>query len=449
MAEYRVLPPRGSGDYGPGEPHTNFSSAHQSRVGYWWTVAFGAVLAILGLLIGAGGAWLLALGGSWYYLVAGTGLIVAGVLMIRRDMNSVWVYAATWLFTLVWAYWEAGTNVWALVPRLVAPSILLIFVLFTIPALSESLTYRALRRNYGALAFALLVGTGTVASSFGSITMAQAQMAQPQQPSSVQPKSSAGNTENTDTAQADKPDVADHTTIAATGVTVAATPLPQLAVGKDWPVYGGSTTRRAIRRSTRSRRDNVGELEEGLDLSHRRSAERGGRRQVLAREHADQGRRHLYLCSAKNIIIVPRRRRPARNLALRSESARRCHPLWRHLPRRRLSTQSRTPSLTTSVRDAHHRRHARRAPDCRRCETGQLCPDFGTQGHGRSERRASARQCRAGTPYVAADDRARHRRHRRPGARTARPRMRRPASSAATTPSPASSPGPGTWASRT
>jgi len=46
--------------------------------GYWYTVVVGLLLAVLGLLLGAGGVWLAMLGGSWYYVFAGIGLIVSG-----------------------------------------------------------------------------------------------------------------------------------------------------------------------------------------------------------------------------------------------------------------------------------------------------------------------------------------------------------------------------------
>jgi quinoprotein glucose dehydrogenase len=33
-------------------------------IAFWWTMFVGALLVVLGLLIGAGGVWLIALGGS-------------------------------------------------------------------------------------------------------------------------------------------------------------------------------------------------------------------------------------------------------------------------------------------------------------------------------------------------------------------------------------------------
>ena len=48
------------------------------------TTITGIVYALLGLALAGGGAWLLALGGSLYYLLAGLGLVITGILLILR-----------------------------------------------------------------------------------------------------------------------------------------------------------------------------------------------------------------------------------------------------------------------------------------------------------------------------------------------------------------------------
>jgi quinoprotein glucose dehydrogenase len=74
-------------------------------------------VAILGLILTAGGAWLVAIGGSPYYVAAGLLLLVSSFLMARRSDWALWVYAILLLGTLVWAVWEVGFDFWALVPR--------------------------------------------------------------------------------------------------------------------------------------------------------------------------------------------------------------------------------------------------------------------------------------------------------------------------------------------
>lgn len=103
--------------------------------GYIATILLAVVLALFGLVLLGGGIWLIALGGSWYYAIAGLGLCVTAWFLARPAMPAFWVYLATYAFTLVWAFWEKGGDWWAQVPRLVAPSVVLILVLLTLPVL--------------------------------------------------------------------------------------------------------------------------------------------------------------------------------------------------------------------------------------------------------------------------------------------------------------------------
>ena len=77
----------------------------------------GAIFALIGLAIAGGGAWLVALGGTWYYLIAGIALIATGLLLIQREPAALWLYAALLVSTMAWALWEVGFDFWALAPR--------------------------------------------------------------------------------------------------------------------------------------------------------------------------------------------------------------------------------------------------------------------------------------------------------------------------------------------
>ena len=68
------------------------NSATSRRFGYWTPMVFATVFALLGLLLAAGGLWLITLGGSWYYLPAGIGSLILGVLLWRSRLAGIWLY---------------------------------------------------------------------------------------------------------------------------------------------------------------------------------------------------------------------------------------------------------------------------------------------------------------------------------------------------------------------
>ncbi|WP_414641560.1 glucose/quinate/shikimate family membrane-bound PQQ-dependent dehydrogenase [Buttiauxella sp.] len=86
-----------------------------SRVIATLTTLF-AVLTGLYLLIG--GIWLVAIGGSWYYPIAGVVMLVTAWLLWQRKALALWLYAALLLCTMAWSVWEVGFDFWALTPRL-------------------------------------------------------------------------------------------------------------------------------------------------------------------------------------------------------------------------------------------------------------------------------------------------------------------------------------------
>ena len=131
--------------------------------GYWATLALAVVLVIFGLPILAGGIWLITLGGSWYYAPAGLGLLLTAWFLFRHSMMAVWIYLITFIGTVIWALWERGFDGWAQVPRLVAPTVVLILVLLTIPALRGRLA----GGRGAALASAIGLGTAGTACRAG------------------------------------------------------------------------------------------------------------------------------------------------------------------------------------------------------------------------------------------------------------------------------------------
>ncbi|ACM28710.1 glucose/quinate/shikimate family membrane-bound PQQ-dependent dehydrogenase [Rhizobium rhizogenes] len=75
------------------------------------------ICMLIGLSLAVGGAWLAALGGSWFYFGAGAGLLVTGGLLFARHRAALWTYAAVLIATLVWAVYEVGFDWWPLAAR--------------------------------------------------------------------------------------------------------------------------------------------------------------------------------------------------------------------------------------------------------------------------------------------------------------------------------------------
>lgn len=89
----------------------------------------GAIFTVIGAVLAAGGLWLVALGGSWYYLLAGLGVAATGVLVWRGRAEALPLYALVLLATTIWALAEVGLVGWQLEPRLLAPIILGLWLL--------------------------------------------------------------------------------------------------------------------------------------------------------------------------------------------------------------------------------------------------------------------------------------------------------------------------------
>lgn len=78
---------------------------------------FAALIALIGLFFLGGGIWLLTLGGSPYYAVAGAAIFVsAGFLWFGNPTGSA-IFQLTTVATVLWAIWESGLDVVAVAPR--------------------------------------------------------------------------------------------------------------------------------------------------------------------------------------------------------------------------------------------------------------------------------------------------------------------------------------------
>ncbi len=91
-----------------------------------WITAL--VFAVIGAWLLVGGIWLLVLGGSPYYAVSGAATVLSAGLLWARRRAGAWLYGVVWLGTAVWSLFESGLNFWYLEPRLLVPTLLLIWL---------------------------------------------------------------------------------------------------------------------------------------------------------------------------------------------------------------------------------------------------------------------------------------------------------------------------------
>ncbi len=78
----------------------------------------GLIFILFGLALLGGGIWLATLGGSWYYLLAGIGMLISGVLVFKGKRSAQAFMALLLIATLIWSVIEVKFDWWQLLPRL-------------------------------------------------------------------------------------------------------------------------------------------------------------------------------------------------------------------------------------------------------------------------------------------------------------------------------------------
>ncbi len=242
--------------------HTNESTSTDRRGG-WAAVALGVVLGLIGLVLAAGGIWLVSLGGSPYYLIAGIALLASGALIALRNVLGVWLYGLVFIGTVIWAFWESGSDVWALVPRVVGPAVLMVLVLLVAPLMR--------RRPLG------WPGALGVAAAFVAVMAVGTYVVARNGPSSPVRELPAAN-------------------YAAGGTFTAP--------GGDWLAYGGTQGAQRYSPLAQITPDNVGRLDRAW-VAHTRDLPDDMKDNSYGAETTPlKIGDMLYLCSAKNILIA-------------------------------------------------------------------------------------------------------------------------------------------------
>ncbi|MDB5421175.1 MAG: glucose dehydrogenase [Brevundimonas sp.] len=233
----------------------------------WAVAVLGVILTLIGVALVVGGGMLIAAGGSWYYLLAGLGLIASGVLIFAQKLLGAWIYVGVFALTVLWALWEVGLDGWGLVPRVIAPAVLLVLVIASLPVLQRGREGVKWALG-GAVGFVVLA-----AVSWGVVAQA-----------------------NAFKVDLPLPDV---------GPVTSSDP-DAIAVGADWPAYGGSY--HAQRYSTLSQITpaNVGKLERVWSFH---TGDLPGNRPGAQNKYASENTPlkvgdTLYACTGKNMVVA-------------------------------------------------------------------------------------------------------------------------------------------------
>src|SRR4029077_4055474 len=72
-----------------GSAPTGYWAAELQRYLAWAPALLGVLVALIGFILAGGGAYLAALGGSWYYVLVGAMLLAAGYLMIKGRIARI------------------------------------------------------------------------------------------------------------------------------------------------------------------------------------------------------------------------------------------------------------------------------------------------------------------------------------------------------------------------
>ena len=75
------------------------------------------LVGILGLSLLVGGVWLVAIGGSFAFVLLGIGLVASALLLFKRRPEGLALYGVVILVTFVWSVYEVGFDWWALSAR--------------------------------------------------------------------------------------------------------------------------------------------------------------------------------------------------------------------------------------------------------------------------------------------------------------------------------------------
>jgi quinoprotein glucose dehydrogenase len=228
-------------------------------------ILLALLLALIGAILGIGGAWLVLLGGSPYYLIAGVALLASAWFLFQRRLLGGWIYVGLFILSAAWGFAESRGNAWAMIPWLVAPLVMLILVLLVMATLT------AAKNRWKFAGGGIALGIVFVAASFAILGMNMGTVA-----AALPAQTSPGMND------------------------------PSLQrTGADWPDYGGTNAAWRYSPLTQITPENVTKLEKVWEVHTGGMPTDPNYLKLYGTENTPlKVGNLLYTCTAKNIIIA-------------------------------------------------------------------------------------------------------------------------------------------------
>jgi quinate dehydrogenase (quinone) len=315
-----------------------------------WCFILGLALLLTGLFYLIGGGKLISLGGSWYFFIAGLLTTASAIFVFRKKAFGVWLFALVFVGTLVWAWFDAGWDFWALFSRLMFPAGVFAALLFTLPAI---------RRYQAQSSLVAPAYTGATVVVIGML-IAFYQMFQP------------------------------HPTVAASGQELPLIPVDADKQQVNWQHYGNDTGGSRFAALDQINRNNVKDLKEVWrfqtgDLTT--GSGNGAEDQTTPLQVGDK----VFVCTPHNNIIAldtdSGKQIWKAEVNSKADAWERCRGVAYFdatQPLLQPTLAGATPVTTVAANTACPRRVYTNTPDGRliavNADTGERCKDFGVDG---------------------------------------------------------------------
>lgn len=136
---------------------------------------FPVILGLIATPLVLGGLQLVLLGGSFYYLLAGLVLGACAIAVWHCNKAGALIYGGLLAVTAVWSLLEAGTNLWALLPRIVPFAVIGLWFLTpwyrrAIYSNAPPAIFASSASRYAAIAIAVITAYVVIAGTGYSVT---------------------------------------------------------------------------------------------------------------------------------------------------------------------------------------------------------------------------------------------------------------------------------------